>query len=193
MSFILASGSKGRLDLLKSIGYYPDQVAPQDVDESVLSKELPRPYVRRVSRLKVEAAARAYPETIVLAADTVVVMGRRIFQKSPTAEEASQMIRSFSGRRLQLLTALQVFSQGSLKEKVVSTKVCFKTLSELEISSYLTTDEWKGVSGGLTIEGIGGAFIKSIQGSYSNVIGLPVYETKNLLESVGLYADWIKK
>jgi len=192
MSFILASQSKYRLALLKQIGYVPEHVAPQDVNESTLPKELPKDYLKRVTRLKVNSAIKAYPDKIVLAADTIVVLGCRIFQKPLDRQDAARMLSLFSGRRFRVLTHVCVMQGDRLREKTVTTVGSFKCLSKMEMEKYLDTNQWTHTSGGIAIDELGGIFIKSINGSYFNVMGLPLYETRNLLESFGLYMNWLK-
>jgi len=193
MSFILASQSKYRLALLKQIGYVPSCVAPQDVDETALPKEKPKDYLKRVTRLKAHSALRSYPDSIVLAADTIVVLGCRIFQKPIDREDAKKMLSLFSGRRFRILTHVCVVQGGCLRERTVITIGSFKRLSEMEKERYLDTNEWTHTSGGVAIDELGGVFIKSINGSFTNVMGLPLYETRNLLESFGLYMHWLKE
>lgn len=192
MSFVLASQSPFRLALLNQIGYTPSIVSPQNVDESVLPKELPRAYVRRVMNMKVTEALQKFPGEIILGADTIVAVGRRIFQKPETIEEAEHMLALFSGRRFKVITAVGIAQKERRVEKIVPTTIVFKRLSAFEKAAYLKTNTWHHTSGGIAIEAIGGAFIKAIHGSASSVMGLPLYETKNLLESFGIYPEWMK-
>lgn len=193
MSFVLASQSPSRLALLKQIGYVPGHVAPQDVDESEFPKELPKDYLWRVTRMKVDSALKAFPDSIILGADTIVVTGRRIFQRPQTKEEASKMLTHFSGRRVKVVSSVCVARGETVKQKTIATVIQIKRFSKLELDCYLQLKDWSHFSGGLAIDEIGGAFIKAINGSHSNVMGLPLYETKNLLESFGVYPDWMKK
>lgn len=193
MSLILASQSSSRFDLLKQIGYTPDKVAPQDVDETPLPKELPRDYVQRVTHLKVESALKEFPKDIIVAADTIVVRGRRIILKPETPKEAFDMIWGLSGKRVRIITTVCVAQGTAIRHKNVVTISNIKRLSKFELERYVETGLWQGCSGGIAIENIGGTLIKSISGSYSNVVGLPLYETRNLLESFGVFADWMRK
>lgn len=193
MSFILASQSPFRLSLLKQIGYTPKAVAPQDVDESALRGEHPRDYLKRIVRSKVHSAQQEFSKDIILGADTIVTVGRRIFQKPETREETDAMLTLFSGRRVGVTTAIYVAQEGKEREKIVTASLSFKRLSIFEKDAYLDTNMWHKTSGGIAIDEIGGCFIKSVQGSFSTIMGLPLYETKNLLESFGLYPDWMKK
>lgn len=192
MSFVLASRSPSRLALLRQIGYIPDHVSPQGIDESERPRELPKDYITRVSRTKAESALQSFPDDIVLGADTIVVTGRRIFQKPETRAEARAMLEHFSGRRLRVITSVCLSFKGQWKQKTITTLIQMKRLSKMELERYLDLGHWSQFSGGIAIDEVGGAFIKSISGSPSNVIGLPLYETKNLLESAGLFAQWMQ-
>jgi septum formation protein len=191
MSFILASQSKYRLALLKQIGYVPSAVAPQNVDESTLPRERPNDYIKRVTRLKAQSAFQQHPDQVIISADTIVVLGCRILQKPLDREDARKMLSLFSGRRFRVLTHVCLMHGDKMRERTVTTSCQFKRLSLLEIEKYLDTNEWTHTSGGIAIDELGGVFIKSINGSFSNVMGLPLYETRNLLESFGLYMTWM--
>lgn len=193
MSFILASQSSTRLSLLKQIGYIPAHIAPQNVDESVKKGELPRDYLKRIVRLKVASAQKEFPDEIILGADTIITAGRRIFQKPETRADADKMLTLFSGRRIKVSTAILVVQGHKTRERIITASLNFKRLSALEKESYLNTHTWHTISGGIAIDEIGGCFIKSVQGSASTIQGLPLFETKNLLESFGIYPDWMKK
>jgi septum formation protein len=193
MSFILASQSPIRLSLLKQIGYVPQKIVPQDVDESEKKQELARDYLKRVVRLKVASAQKEFPDAVILGADTIVTVGRRIFQKPTSREDAARMLSLFSGRRVKVSTAVCVIQGDKRKERLVSASLSFKRLSPFEMEAYLDTNTWHSTSGGIALDELGGCFIKTVQGSSSTVLGLPLYETKNLLESFGIYADWMKK
>lgn len=188
---ILASASPRRRDLLATLYVRPDGISPADIDESVLSGELPRPYGQRVARQKAQKIYTDRQEsgqapTIILAADTVVGVGRRILPKTETEDEARMCLALMSGRAHRVFTAVAIIdAEGMLREKCVETRLKMKRLSEDEIKFYLKSGEWNGKAGGYGIQGYAGAFITHLSGSYSNVVGLPVAETRNLLLASG--------
>lgn len=181
---ILASASPRRLELLARIGVTPDAVIPAHVDETPRKGERPTDYARRVAAEK--AAAIAAPDTLVLAADTVVAAGRRILPKTEDEGEARSALSLLSGRRHQVLSAVTlVDSQGQARHRLSSSTVTFKRLSEDELQAYLGSGEWRGKAGGYAIQGRAEALIRSISGSHSAVMGLPLFETRALLRAAG--------
>ncbi|MBJ3777768.1 Maf family nucleotide pyrophosphatase [Acuticoccus mangrovi] len=189
---VLASGSPRRLQLLEQIGYVPDHLSPSDVDETPLKKERPHATAQRLARGKAEVAwerARGVLDkqnTFILAADTVVMLGRRILPKAESFEEAEACLRALSGRGHRVATAVVVMGpRGKTRERLVETRVKFKRLSGDEIRDYLASTEWNGKAGGYAIQGRAGAFVTQIVGSYSAVVGLPLYETHQLLTGLG--------
>ncbi len=178
---VLASASPRRLELLAQLGLTPDQVLAPDVDETPLRGELPRVYARRIARAKALAVAHILPDYRVLAADTVVCVGRRILPKAETEVQARACLALLSGRRHRVLTAVVVAVDGKLREKLVETVVIFARLSKVEIDAYVAGGEWRGKAGGYAIQGQAARFIPTIAGSYSGVVGLPLHETANLL------------
>ncbi|MBD3678946.1 MAG: septum formation inhibitor Maf [Rhodobacteraceae bacterium] len=188
MRLILGSGSPRRKELLAQLGIMPDEIRAPDIDEDPKKGELPRVYCARITREKV-AAVPAGAEDIVLCADTTVALGRRILGKPADASEAAQFLLQLSGRRHRVITAVAVRRGDRVRERVVETTVRMKSLSDEEISAYLRSGEWQGKAGGYAIQGLGGAFIPWIQGSYSAVMGLPVAETATLLQAAG-YPLW---
>lgn len=184
MTFILGSGSPRRLELLAQIGVVPDAICAPDIDETPLKGELPRPYCSRMAREKV-AAVPAAAEDIVLCADTTVALGRRILGKPQDAEEAAAFLQMMSGRRHWVITAIAVKKGDQVWTRDVQSAVRMKRLSNLEIRSYLATDDWRGKAGGYAIQGPAGAFIPWISGSFSAIVGLPLAETANLLTAAG--------
>ncbi len=187
--FILASASPRRVDLLRQIGVVPDQIIPADIDETPIKSELPRQLVARLAVSKAEAIAKNHPGTFILAADTVVAVGRRILPKAETPEEARAFLKLLSGRRHRVIGGLAVISpSGDLRQRVVETAVTFKRLSLNEMNSYLSSDEWQDKAGAYAIQGLAAKFVRSVNGSYSNVVGLPLFETSQLLEGLGF--DW---
>ncbi|QPH56246.1 Maf family protein [Pontivivens ytuae] len=176
----LASASPRRRDLLAQIGVVPDAVTPADIDETPKPGELPRPYVARLA----EEKAAAVEGELVLAADTVVAAGRRILGKPADADEAEAFLRLLSGRRHKVITGVAL-KGAKLWTRTVETAVKLKRLSEAEIADYIASGEWQGKAGGYAIQGIGGAFVPWISGSYTNVVGLPLTETAGMLAAAG--------
>ncbi len=183
--FVLASASSSRLLLLKQARITPSKVDPQDVDETALTREAPREYVKRVTHLKAEAAFKKNPDAVILSADTIVVMGRRIFQKPTSPEESRSFLEKFSGRRIRIYTTVVVKDKNRTSEETVITRVSFARIPQEEITLYIRHANWQRCSGGLVLEQID-PFTKSVNGSYSNMIGLPLYETVKMLKSFGV-------
>ena len=196
---VLASASPRRLALLEQAGLVPDLLNPVDIDETPQRRETPRAFVLRMAREKAAAAAaqplvRALEGPVfILAADTVVALGRRIMGKAATAEEAASALRLLSGRAHRVLTAISLITpKGARRTKLVETKVRFKRLSRADVETYLASDEWRGKAGAYAIQGRAGAFVRHINGSYTGVVGLPLYQTVSLLEGNGypLHEKW---
>lgn len=184
MGLILGSGSPRRRDLLAQCGVITDDICPPDIDETPLKGELPRPYCIRMANEKVHAID-AGKDDIVLAADTTVALGRRILGKPETAQQAADFLRALSGRRHRVITAVAVRRADRVWERDVVTIVKMKNLSEPEIETYLATGDWEGKAGGYGIQGMAGAFIPWLQGSFTGVVGLPLAETVGLLKAAG--------
>jgi septum formation protein len=181
---ILASASPRRLELLARIGVVPDAVSPAEIDESPIKAELPANYARRMAAQK--AAAVKCEGSLVLAADTVVAAGRRILPKTETREEAQSALSLLSGRRHRVLSAVTLIdAQGKDRHRLATSIVIFKRLSEQELEAYLDSGEWEGKAGGYAIQGRAEALIRSLCGSHSAVMGLPLYETRALLRAGG--------
>jgi septum formation protein len=184
MRLVLASSSPRRLELLARIGVVPDEVVPADIDETPLKGELPEPYARRMAGEKAAAVPR--PGSLVLAADTVVAAGRRILPKTETEAEARAAIELLSGRRHRVHSAVTlVDAEGRARHRLSTSVVAFKRLSAAEIADYLAAGEWRGKAGGYAIQGRAEALIRQISGSFSGIMGLPIYETRTLLRSAG--------
>ena len=191
---VLASASPRRLDLLKQIGIKPDAVDPRGIDETPLKGEKPTHYVKRLAREKAEAAAKKHKGKLVLAADTAVACGARILGKANSKNEAEKFLTLLSGRRHRVISAVAlVNAKGETSLKLAQTMVLFKRLTEDEIAWYLKSDEWKGKAGAYAIQSKAGAFVKRINGSYTNVVGLPLYETRALLAANGYPLEKNKK
>lgn len=187
MRLVLASASPRRLDLLARIAGVPDAVDPAEIDESVSKTELPRQHAIRLAAEKARAVAARHSGAVVLAADTVVAVGRRILPKAEDVDTAARCLSLLSGRRHHVLTAIAVVdAAGRLRERLSDTIVTFKPLTAAEIATYLATDEWSGKAGGYAIQGRAEAFVRYLAGSHSGVVGLPLYETRNLLIASGI-------
>ena len=185
--FVLASASPRRLDLLAQIGLTPDTVTPADINEDPIPGELPGPHAARLANEKALAVHRY--GSVVLAADTVVGVGRRILPKTEKREDAESCLRLMSGRAHRVFTGVCVIdADGVSRSRLSETRIKMKRLSEVEIAGYLDSMEWQGKAGGYGIQGRAGAFIRHLSGSYSGVVGLPVYETRNLLMAAGIRA-----
>ena len=183
---VLASASPRRLELLRQIGIVPDHVAPADIDETPLKGELPAGHVVRLAEAKARAVRPRHPDAFILAADTVVACGRRILPKAEDEAAARACLSLLSGRRHRVYGGVALLTPaGDLAIRRVVSQVAFKRLSEQEISAYLASGEWRGKAGGYAIQGRAAALISWIAGSYSNVVGLPLYETAQLLAGRG--------
>jgi septum formation protein len=184
LRLILASASPRRLELLAQIGVVPDSITSTDIDETPRHAEIPRLLAQRLARAKVAAAAE--PECFVLAADTVVALGRRVLPKAETAEQAAACLGKLSGRRHHVLTCVVVVApDGRQAERVVDSVVGFARLTDDQQRAYLQSGEWRGKAGGYAIQGRAAAHIRFLSGSYSNVVGLPLFETAQLLRGLG--------
>ena len=197
---VLASGSPRRVELLNQAGLEPDLLLPAHIDETPLRAEHPRSLAKRLSRQKAEKAAAILPDVSdftkahIIAADTVVAVGRRILPKAEALDEANYCLRLLSGRSHHVYTGLcLVTPEGKIRQKLVETRVRFKRLSSSEVESYLASGEWRGKAGGYAIQGLAGTFVVKLVGSYSNVVGLPLYETVSLLSGEGfnVHFSWL--
>ncbi|WP_198373671.1 Maf family nucleotide pyrophosphatase [Roseomonas rosulenta] len=185
-ALVLASASPRRLDLLARLGIVPDRVIATDIDETPLKAEVPRPHAARLALAKAEAAAAQAPDALVLAADTVVGVGRRILPKAETEDQARACLMLISGRRHRVTTAIVLaLPDGRRLKRVVESAVTFQRLTEQQIDAYLAGGEWRGKAGGYAIQGHAEAFIRFLSGSHSNVVGLPLFETAQLLRGIG--------
>lgn len=196
---ILASASPRRLQLLQQIGIEPAALRPADLDETPLKNEQPRALALRLAEEKAKAVHKDCSKDehlagcYILAADTVVAVGRRILPKTELAEEASQCLALLSGRTHKVFTGICIITpKGKLRAKVVQTRVRFKRLTS-EVDPYIASGEWRGKAGGYAIQGIAGSFVSNLIGSYSSVVGLPLHETANLLVGEGypLHLKWL--
>ncbi|WP_026172731.1 Maf family protein [Asticcacaulis benevestitus] len=184
--FILASASPRRRDLLALIGLVPDQIVAADLDESPLKDETPAQLALRLAVSKAQAVASSTPG-FVLAADTVVCVGRRVLDKAETTEDVAACLKLLSGRGHRVYTGVAVVNPtGKLSSRLVETRISFKRLSAADTAAYLVSGEGIGKAGGYAIQGLAGAFVTHLVGSYTGVMGLPLYETRCLLEGSGL-------
>ena len=199
---VLASASPRRLGLLEQVGITPDALRPATIDESVTKGEVPRHIVKRLARSKAEAARKMvraekdYAKSFILAADTVVAVGRRVLGKAEMEHEAGDALRLLRGRAHRVHTAVCLITPDDrVRERVVETRVRFRNLSNEEIGAYLASGEWKGKAGGYAIQGIAGSFIVKLVGSYTNVVGLPLTEVVALLQGEGYPVShlWLSK
>jgi nucleoside triphosphate pyrophosphatase len=183
---VLASASERRADLLRQIGIAADSIDPAEIDETPVKGEAPRALALRLAEAKARAVAARHPGAFVLGADTVVAAGARLLPKAETEAEARLCLRLLSGRRHRVHGGVAVVApDGRIGTRHVMTAVVFKRLEPHEIEAYLAAGEWRGKAGGYAIQGRAGAFVRLIVGSYSNVVGLPLYETCALMRGLG--------
>jgi septum formation protein len=186
LPLVLASGSPRRVDLLARIGIVPDRILPADIDETPLKDELPRLLAARLSRAKAAAVVPLVPGCLVLAADTVVGVGRRILPKAETEAEARMCLGMLSGRRHRVFTGVALaVPDGRVLTRLVESIVTFQRLTQQQIDAYIEGGEWRGKAGGYAIHQSAEAFVRFLSGSHSNVVGLPLYETTQLLRGIG--------
>jgi septum formation protein len=184
---ILASASPRRLELLARIGVVPDVVDPAEIDETPAKAEQPLPYAKRMAAEKAAVTAARHPGKITLAADTVVACGRRILPKAEREDQARACLELLSGRRHRVHSAVTVIDASGTPRHRVSTSILnFKRLNERDIAAYLAGGEWQGKAGGYAIQGFAECWVKTLSGSHSGVMGLPLFETRALLDAAGL-------
>ena len=186
---VLASASARRLDLLAQVGLTPDKIDPVDIDEAPLKGETPRLAAQRLAAAKARAGARRNPGAFILAADTVVAVGRRMLGKPDTLDEARAMLALISGRAHRVLTGVMVIApDGREATRLAEARVKFKRLAKAETAALLAGEEWRGAAGAYRIQGRAGGFVTNLIGSYSAVVGLPLHETLSLLAGLGFVA-----
>jgi septum formation protein len=187
-ALILASASPRRLDLLRQIGLVPAAVDPAHIDESAKPRELPADYAKRIALAKLDEVAKRHGRCkFILAADTVVACGRRILPKTEDAAAARKCLELLSGRRHRVLGGIALQApDGKRLTRLVSTTVAFKRLSQAEIERYIDSGEWHGKAGGYAVQGKAAAFVSFISGSYSNVVGLSLYDVTAMLAGFGI-------
>ncbi|MGE3623541.1 MAG: nucleoside triphosphate pyrophosphatase [Bdellovibrionales bacterium] len=188
--FILASSSPRRLALLKDIGVVPDKITAAEIDETPRPRELPRSHAARLAREKLDAVAAKEPNGLILAADTVVACGRRILPKAETAEQVRDCLKLLSGRRHHVYTGLALRTpDGKIRERIADSAVAFRQLSPGDIEAYVKCGDGIGKAGGYAIQGRAAALIRFISGSYSNIVGLPLFDVAQMLRGCGFSAN----
>ena len=184
--FVLASSSPQRVTLLRQIGIIPDRIVKAEIDETPFQSETPIKLAERLSLAKAKVVAENNQRSFVLAADTVVACGKRALLKAKSIEQARSFLELLSGRRHRVYSGVTIISPSNkVHTRVVITRVIFKRLSRQEVENYVETDEWQNKSGAYAIQGRAAKFVRSINGSYSNVVGLPLFETSQILLGVG--------
>jgi septum formation protein len=185
-AFVLASASPRRRELLAQVALSPDAVDPAEIDETPLARELPRRHALRLAEAKARAVAARHPGAFILGADTVVACGRRILPQALDAETARRCLMMLSGRRHRVLGGIALIGpDGSFATRCADSVVTFRRLERAELDAYLASGDWKGKAGGYAIQGLAARFVRFISGSYSNVVGLPLFETVALLAGQG--------
>ena len=190
LKFILGSSSPRRLDLLKQINFYPNEIFKPEINEDPQIKELPILYVKRMAKEKMEAAKKKFPNDLILTADTIVYVGRRIIDKTNERSKAIRFLELLSGRRHRVSTAFNLYCKDKIDSlRVVTSVVKMKRLTENEIESYIKSNEWKGKAGAYSIQGSAEKYIQFISGSYTNIVGLPLNQVYGSLNSIGFYSE----
>ena len=186
LKFILGSSSPRRLELLKQINFYPNEIFKPEINEDPQKKELPILYVKRMAKEKMKVVQEKFPNDLILTADTIVYVGRRIIDKTDEKSQAIKFLELLSGRRHRVSTAFNLYCKDKIDSlRVVTSVVKMKRLTEYEINSYIETNEWKGKAGAYGIQGSAEKFIQFISGSYTNVVGLPLNQVYGSLNSIG--------
>lgn len=190
LKFILGSSSPRRLELLKQINFYPNEIFKPEINEDPQKKELPISYVKRMAREKMDVVKKKFPNDLILTADTIVYVGRRIIDKTNEQSKAIKFLELLSGRRHRVSTAFNLFCKDKIDSlRVVTSVVKMKRLTDNEIKSYIETNEWKGKAGVYKIQGSAEKFIQFISGSYTNIVGLPLNQVYGSLNSIGYYNE----
>ena len=190
LKFILGSSSPRRLELLKQINFYPNEIFKPGINEDPQKKELPILYVKRMAKEKMEVVKKKFPNDLILTADTIVYVGRRIIDKTNEKSKAIKFLELLSGRRHKVSTAFNLYCKNKIDSlRIVTSVVKIKRLTENEIKSYIETDEWKGKAGAYGIQGSAEKFIQFISGSYTNIVGLPLNQVYGSLNSIGYYNE----
>ena len=190
LKFILGSSSPRRLELLKQINFYPNEIFKPEINEEPQKKELPILYVKRMAREKMDVVKKKFPNDLILTADTIVYVGRRIIDKTNEKSKAIKFLELLSGRRHRVSTAFNLYCKDKIDSlRVVTSIIKMKRLTDNEIKSYIETNEWKGKAGAYGIQGSAEKFIQFISGSYTNIVGLPLNQVYGSLNSLGYYNE----
>ena len=190
LKFILGSSSPRRLELLKQINYHPNEIFKPEINEDPQKKELPILYVKRMAKEKMDVVKKKFPNDLILTADTIVYVGRRIIDKTNEQSKAIKFLELLSGRRHRVSTAFNLYCKDKIDSlRVVTSVVKMKRLTDNEIKSYIETNEWKGKAGAYGIQGSAEKFIQFISGSYTNIVGLPLNQVYGSLNSIGYYNE----
>ena len=190
LKFILGSSSPRRLELLKQINFYPNEIFKPEINEDPQKKELPILYVKRMAKEKMEVVKKKFPNDLILTADTIVYIGRRIIDKTNEKSKAIKFLELLSGRRHRVSTAFNLYCKDKIDSlRVVTSVVKMKRLTDNEIKSYIESNEWKGKAGAYGIQGSAEKFIQFISGSYTNIVGLPLNQVYGSLNSIGYYNE----
>ena len=190
LKFILGSSSPRRLELLKQINFYPNEIFKPEINEDPKKKELPILYVKRMAKEKMDVAKNKFPNDLILTADTIVYVGRRIIDKTNEKSKAIKFLELLSGRRHRVSTAFNLYCKDKIDSlRVVTSVVKMKRLTDNEIKFYIESNEWKGKAGAYGIQGSAEKFIQFISGSYTNIVGLPLNQVYGSLNSIGYYNE----
>ena len=190
LKFILGSSSPRRLELLKQINFYPNEIFKPEINEDPQKKELPILYVKRMAKEKMDVVKKKFPNDLILTADTIVYVGRRIIDKTNEKSKAINFLELLSGRRHKVSTAFNLYCKDKINSlRVVTSIVKMKRLTEDEIKFYIESNEWKGKAGAYGIQGSAEKFIQFISGSYTNIVGLPLNQVYGSLNSIGYYNE----
>ena len=190
LKFILGSSSPRRLELLNQINYHPNEIFNPEINEDPQKKELPILYVKRMAKEKMKVVQKKFPNDLILTADTIVYVGRRIINKTDQKSQAIKFLEFLSGRRHRVSTAFNLYCKDKIDSlRVVTSVVKMKRLTDNEINSYIETNEWKGKAGAYGIQGSAEKFIQFISGSYTNIVGLPLNQVYGSLNSIGYGND----
>ena len=190
LKFILGSSSPRRLELLKQINYHPNEIFKPEINEDPQKKELPILYVKRMAKEKMDVVKKKFPNDLILTADTIVYVGRRIIDKTNEKSKAIKLLELLSGRRHRVSTAFNLYCKDKIDSlRVVTSVVKMKRLTDNEIKSYIESNEWKGKAGAYGIQGSAEKFIQFISGSYTNIVGLPLNQVYGSLNSIGYYDE----
>jgi len=188
--FILGSSSPRRLELLKQINFHPNEIFKPEINEEPQKKELPILYVKRMAKEKMDVVKKKFPNELILTADTIVYVGRRIIDKTNEKSKAIKFLELLSGRRHRVSTAFNLYCKDKIDSlRVVTSVVKMKRLTDNEIKSYIESNEWKGKAGAYGIQGSAEKFIQFISGSYTNIVGLPLNQVYGSLNSIGYYNE----